>query len=93
MHCQYHQSHTTVARFCWLLVLVPPLHGLRSIGQALNPINDYNAAILDSVLLMYLVSEFYYMCVSGFFQFHLSLHCKAVDKDVVPPRHARDVKD
>ena len=32
MHCQYHQSHTTVARFCWLLVLVPPLHGLRSIG-------------------------------------------------------------
>ena len=27
----------------------PPLHGLRSIGQALNPINDYNAAILDSV--------------------------------------------
>lgn len=42
---------------------------------------------------MYLVSEFYYMCVSGFFQFHLSLHYKAVDKDVVPPRHARDVKD
>ena len=35
MYCQYHQSHTTVARFCWLLILVPPLHGLRSIGHNL----------------------------------------------------------
>ena len=34
MHHQYHQSHTTVAQFWWLLILVPPLYGLRSIGCA-----------------------------------------------------------